>query len=385
MQNVTSTGDQWIGRAEALAREVLALHAEDVDRQGRWPGNSIAALAESGLLGLTVPASFGGAEEGPRTFAAVTLILAEQCASTAMIYLMHICATQTIVAAQAFSRREELLHAAAGGRQLSTVAFSEKGSRSHFWAPVSQALAEGGRQRLSAEKSFVTSAGHADGYIVSTRSAGAADPMTSTLYYIPRDAPGLSVSGPWNGLGLRGNASAPLRLENVELPAAHRLSPEGEGFAMMMNAVLPWFQLGSSAVSVGNARAATKATLHHLLAAKLEHLGQPLASLPNLRARLAQMQIAVDMQEAFLERVACRMESPGPSTLLALLESKAAAAEVALHVTDLAMRNCGGAAFSRHLTVERNFRDARAGAVMAPTTDVLYDLVARTLLDMPLF
>src|SRR5207302_5011832 len=113
--------------------------------------------------------------------------------------------------------------------------------------------------------------------------------------------------------------------------------------------MLPWFQIGSAAVSVGIARAATEATRQHLLASKLEHLGQPLASLMNLRARLAQMQIAVDTQQAFLEHVAERLENPGPDTLLAVLESKAAAAEAALYVTDLAMRTCGGAAFSRHL------------------------------------
>ena len=71
--------------------------------------------------------------------------------------------------------------------------------------------------------------------------------------------------------------------------------------------------------------------------------------------------------------------------LQALLEVKAAAGEAALQVTDLAMRTGGGASFGRRLTVERNFRDARACSVMAPTTDVLYDLIARLLLEMPLF
>jgi alkylation response protein AidB-like acyl-CoA dehydrogenase len=69
----------------------------------------------------------------------------------------------------------------------------------------------------------------------------------------------------------------------------------------------------------------------------------------------------------------------------AVLGSKAAAAETALQVTDLALRTCGGAGFSRHLTVERNFRDAQAGRAMAPTTDVLYDFIARALLGLPLF
>jgi alkylation response protein AidB-like acyl-CoA dehydrogenase len=105
----------------------------------------------------------------------------------------------------------------------------------------------------------------------------------------------------------------------------------------------------------------------------------------NLRARLAQMQIAVDTHQAFVEHVAGRMEQPGPDTLLAVLEVKAAAAEAALTVTDLAMRTCGGASFGRHLSVERHFRDARAGSVMAPTTDALYDFIAKALLGLPLF
>jgi alkylation response protein AidB-like acyl-CoA dehydrogenase len=121
------------------------------------------------------------------------------------------------------------------------------------------------------------------------------------------------------------------------------------------------------------------------LAARFEDTGQPLAALPNLRARLAQMRLAVDSQEAFLERVAGLMEHPGPATLLAVLESKAAATETALYVGDLAMRVCGGAAFGRRLGVERNFRDARAGSIMAPTTEVLYDFIGKILLGMPLF
>ena len=138
-------------------------------------------------------------------------------------------------------------------------------------------------------------------------------------------------------------------------------------------------------MSVGIApSAATEGIRRHLLAARLEHLGGALATLPNLRARLAQMQIAVDTQQAFLEHVAGRMVTAGPDTLLALLESKAAAAEAAVQVTDLAMRTGGGACFGRGLTVERNFRDARAAAVMAPTTDILYDFIGRALLGMPL-
>jgi alkylation response protein AidB-like acyl-CoA dehydrogenase len=375
----------WTERARQLAESVLARHADDVDRTARWPAESVAALQAAGLFGLTVPVALGGAGAGPLDFAGVAGVLGEHCASSAMIYLMHICGLQIIAAAASFPEREAVLRAAAAGHHLSTLAFSERGSRSHFWAPVSQAERSGGTYRLSAEKSFVTSAGHADSYVVSTRSADAADPAKLTLFYVPGSMTGLTRNGAWNGLGLRGNESAPMRLEDVSLSASNFLSGDGEGFAMMMEAAVPWFQLGSAAIAVGIARAATAGIRGHLGAAKLEHLGQPLSSLLNLRARLAQMQIAVDTHQAYVDRVATLMQYGDPALLQALLEVKAAAGEAALHVTDLAMRTGGGASFGRRLTVERNFRDARACSVMAPTTDVLYDLIARLLLEMPLF
>jgi alkylation response protein AidB-like acyl-CoA dehydrogenase len=375
----------WLAKAEGVAREVLARHAGEVDRCCRWPQESVAALGKAGLMGLTLPLDMGGAGQGAGTFAAVTSILAQHCASTAMIYLMHLCGAQVIAAAAGFPRRQEVLCAVAEGRHLCTLAFSEKGSRSHFWAPVSQAVVDGDGYRLSAQKSWVTSAGWADSYIVSTRAAGRTEPTASTLYCVPRGAPGLSCAGTWNGLGLRGNASAPMSLQNVCVSAAERVSLEGEGFNTMLGIVLPWFQIGSAAVALGLSQAAVEGTRRHLLGAKLEHQGKTLASLMNLRARLARMRILVDGQRAFLDHVARLMNDPGPDTLLAVLESKAAAGETALEVTDLAMRTCGGAAFSGHLDVERHFRDARAAAVMAPTTDVLYDFIGRTLLGLPLF
>ncbi len=176
-----------------------------------------------------------------------------------------------------------------------------------------------------------------------------------------------------------------MTLDNVRATPGQCLSPDGGGFNVMLGTVLPWFQVGSAAVALGIARAAVAGTRRHLTAARLEHLGQPLAALANLRARLARMQIIVDVQTAFLDHVADLMERAADNATLAVLESKAAAAEAAIEVTDLAMRACGGAAFSRHLAVERQFRDARAAAVMAPTTDVLHEFIGRALLGMPLF
>src|SRR6187399_1639954 len=158
--------------AAAIADRELAPRAAGVDRDAAFPKDSIAALGADGLLGLTVPASHGGLGQGHRTAAAVIDVLAQRCPSTAMIYLMHLCGVACYAAAS--DKTARLLEGAAAGRHLSTLAFSEKGSRSHFWAPVSRATRSGnGALRISAQKSFVTSAGHADGYVVSTLASAA--------------------------------------------------------------------------------------------------------------------------------------------------------------------------------------------------------------------
>src|SRR5207302_8979507 len=136
------------------------------------------------------------------------------------------CGTAHILAGDMFAKQSAVLRDIAAGKHLTTLAFSEKGSRSHFWAPVSQ-LKNG---TITAEKSWVTSAGHADSYVVSTRRAGGTEPTDSTLYYVPKGASGTSVAGPWTGLGLRGNASAPMTLKNVAVTTADQLSADGKGF-----------------------------------------------------------------------------------------------------------------------------------------------------------
>ncbi len=375
-----------LSKAGEIADRVLAPAASRNDREGRFSTEAVDALGKAGLLGLMVPAQYGGPALGPRTFAAVTARLAEADASVAMVYLMHVCAAATVAAARSGAAVAATLKDSAAGKVLSTLAFSESGSRSHFWAPVSRARRNGAGVSITAKKSWVTSAGHADCYVVSSLAPQAAGPMESTLYLVPARTRGLSVAGPWDGLGLRANASAPMVLEDCEVGPEFQLTEDGAGFQAMVNVVLPLFNLGTAAVALGLCRAAVAATAAHLKAARFEHLGQSLGeSLPTLRAQLAAMQIDTDGLAARVDDLVDHLERPCDATMLRILETKAAAGDVAIGVTSTAMRTCGGAAFSKHTNIERLFRDAHAGAVMAPTGDVLRELISRTLLGMPLF
>jgi alkylation response protein AidB-like acyl-CoA dehydrogenase len=239
---------------------------------------------------------------------------------------------------------------------------------------------------LNCDKSFVTSAGYADYYVVSSLAVDAKGPTDSTLYLVEKNAPGLECGTAWNGIGLRGNSSGPMSIRECHVTAEARLTDEGGGFQSMMQTVLPWFQIGSAAVSVGIAEAATAATVAHASSARFEHLNESLASsVPGIRAKLAQMRIAIDSARGYLDQTLSRIEKGAPDAMLFVLGVKAAAAEMALRVTDEAMRVCGGAAFSRNMPIERNFRDARAASIMAPTTDMLYDFMGKAIAGLPLF
>jgi alkylation response protein AidB-like acyl-CoA dehydrogenase len=386
MNRGTISHDVAVSTAREIADRVLAPAARQNDKEGRFSAEAVEALGKGGLLGLMLPTKFGGAGLAPRTFAGVTATVAEADASVAMVYLMHVCAAATIVAARSEAAVVETLKEIAAGQILATLAFSEAGSRSHFWAPVSRAARNGAGVRLTANKSWVTSAGYAHCYVVSSLAPDGKGPTESTLYLVPAQTPGLSVAGSWDGLGLRANASAPMMLEACAIPSGLQLTEDGAGFQAMMNVILPLFNLGTAAVALGLCRAAVAATARHLNNARFEHLGQSLGeSLPTLRAQIAEMQIDADGLAARIDDLIDHLEKPRDTTLLRVLATKAAGGDVAIKVTSTAMRVCGGAAFSKHTGVERLFRDAHAGAVMAPTGDVLREFIGRAVLGLPLF
>lgn len=359
--------------------------ATTVDRDGAFPAQQILALGEAGLLGLILPTDSGGLGGGPRDLVDAMLHVASACGSTAMVYLMHLSASAVTAAAPPADGGDQLLEDLASGAKLATLAFSEKGSRSHFWAPVSRATRTAPDSvTIGADKSWVTSATAADVYVTSCLASDAEGPTDSNLYVVDQADAGVKVLGRFDGVGLRGNDSAPVRLD-VEVSDGSRIGDEQGGFGLTMQVVLPWFSLGNSAVSLGLARAALDAAIVHASSARLEHLDSSLADLPTIRAYLAKAWADLAAHEALLKETAARVASPDDGTVLAVLATKAACNEAALRVTDTAMRVAGGAGYSKHLGIERFARDARAGFVMAPTSDALFDFAGRALCGMDLF
>jgi alkylation response protein AidB-like acyl-CoA dehydrogenase len=340
---------------------------------------SIRALAAAGLLGALSSADSGGLDLGLPGAARIVRRIAEECGSTAMVLTMHYCG----VAVLEVHGPKDVRVAAASGAHLSTLAFSESGTRSHFWAPVGTASLLDGKVQLSASKSWVTSAAHATAYVWSSRPL-AADGV-STIWLVPASSPGLTAVGPFEGLGLRGNDSSPVAAADVHVPPAAMLGGDGQGFEIMMNIVLPAFAVLNAAGSNGLMAGAIRRTVEHVTNTRHSDTGATLAELPTIRSYIARMRVKADLSDALLGDTIAAITAKRADAMLRVLECKAAAGESANEVLDLAMRVCGGAAFRKEVGVERFFRDARAAGVMAPTTDVLYDFLGKAVCGMPLF
>ncbi len=383
---MTRSKQDLLAENERLAKELLAPRADETDRARSFPRQNIRELGRSGLLGLLVPIEYGGAGAGIPEMAQVLERMGEACASTAMVTLMHYCGAAVVAARGSAALKQSLLPGVARGEHLTTLAFSEAGSGGHFYMPVSEVKRNGGGLYLTAHKTFVTSAGEADSYVISTRRAGASGPTELDLYLVQRETKGFEVGRPFEGLGLAANASAPMKLENVRVRDDQRLGSEGSGFQTMMEVVLPHFQVGVAAVSLGIATAAFQAASAHVVSRKYEHVGgAALAAIPRVQFLVAEMALELRSARAYLSETVRRVGAADPEAMLDVLGIKARAAEAALAIASRAMTLGGGAAYGRRGGLERMFRDAQAASVMAPSTDVLKEFLGKVCLGVPLF
>jgi alkylation response protein AidB-like acyl-CoA dehydrogenase len=364
---------------ERICSAVIAETAADTDRNAAFPARSIEALKSSGLLGALSSKEYGGLALGLPGAVQIVRRIAEECGSTATVLMMHYCAAAVLEA----HAPEDIKRQAASGESLSTLAFSEAGSRSHFWAPLGTAEAEGDAIVLNADKSWVTAASEASVYVWSSKPLSGEG--LSTIWLVPRSTPGIQVRGPFEGMGLRGNDSSPVFAKDAVIPRAAMLGADGQGFDIMMGVVLPVFQLLNGACSVGLMTGGLRRTIAHVSQTRHADTGASLAELPTIRNSIARSQVKTDMVAALLADALAAVATNRPDTMLRVLECKAAAAETANEVLDLAMRVCGGAAFRKDLGLDRFFRDARAAGIMAPTTDVLYDFIGKAVCGLPLF
>jgi isovaleryl-CoA dehydrogenase len=398
----TSQG-KWKRAAEAVARDVLRPNADRVDRSGAFPRDNIKALGDAGLLGLLVDKEYGGAGEGILTAVVVTEAIAKGCAATAMAYHMHQTTIPVMCAMAGPEQIEPIIAPIGRSEWLGAFAMSEPGSGNKIWHMDSFAEPNGDDFIIDSFKSFCTSSGFVDYYLVPVRSARGMGPNDMSLFFIKGDDPNIKCIGDWDGMGLRGNSSRPVHFDHCHVPGSHLLGTPGEGFGYMMSYALPIYLCGMAAVYIGVAQAAYEAAVAHVTKRIHSDTNRSLAHLETVQRLVAEMRIAIDTVRFMTIRIAQHADNamvlfnefkqaglldevlrdnPDDPFFIEVASLKPAACEMAIAVTNKALQVCGGAGYKRGHVVERCYRDGRAGSVMGPSDDTVKLVIGTQILGL---
>ena len=378
--------EEAIEAARNIAASVLASDAVAVDREARWPERGIRALQEAGLGGLLVPKSLGGVGQGLQALLRVCEELGTQCPSTALAFGMH-CVGSAVIASRATPEQEEaLLAPIAMGEHLTTLALSEIGTGAHFYFPQARIRGNGHDDYvINGQKSFVTNGGHADSYVVSTM----AEPDDSgtevfSCVVVPSEARGVTWGGEWNGMGMRGNSSRSMTLQQVAVPASNLLGSEGDQLWYVFNVIAPYFLMAMAGTYLGLARSAFEDATHHVKKRSYVHSGSSLSEAPVIQHRVGELFGLLERTRSFANSAAERADQGHPNALAAVLISKAEVADCAIRMVNECMTLVGGAGYENEGRMHQRLRDVRAAHIMSPTTDLLRVWTGRTILDQPL-
>ncbi len=226
----------------------------------------------------------------------------------------------------------------------------------------------------------VESLGRADVGLVGGTGYHASDGLD--CYVVRKDAPGVRFEGRWEGLGMRGNSSIAVELENVVLDDDTRIGASGAGADLVFGVVAPTFLVGLAAVNVGIAQAALSRAVEHAKSRRNPD-GSALVEVATVQHALADMDIDVRAARTLLQEAARLGDSGDEGALVPLMEAEILCTDVAARVTQAALEVCGGQGYTPALPVERHLRDARAGAVMAPTNGVLRTWTGKAIAGLP--
>ncbi|MDE1950120.1 MAG: acyl-CoA/acyl-ACP dehydrogenase [Burkholderiales bacterium] len=380
-----------IETAAALGREKFAPRAARYDREASFPFENYADLRESGLLKICVPRAYGGHGADFATYVMVAAEIGRHCGSTALSYNMHVCSCMWsgFIAdaldmtpeqrADHETNRALLYKNIVEGGKVYSQPFSEGGAAAAGKAPWGTLAhpVEGG-YRVSGRKIFASLAGAADYYgVLCTLDKPGATQRDSMYLAVPADAPGVSVSGDWDPLGMRGTVSRTLVFEDVFVPGTARLMPEGLYFQAALR--FPHMFATLSPTYMGIAQAAYDFTVAYLRA---EVPGMPPVKrrmYPTKQIGVAQMRVMLEQTRAlFLQNARDAAVDPDKDTRMRLYAAHYTIMENAQAMTALAIRTCGGQSLLKSLPIERLYRDSRCGSLMLPwTAELCLDRLGR--------
>ena len=392
------TGQQrsLLDRVARLGREKFAPRAARYDRDATFPFENYDDLAHEGLLGICIPEAHGGIGADFATYALVSAEMGRHCGATALTFNMHVCSTlwsgaladdldmTPVERAQHEANRRIHFKRILDGA-IYAQPFSEGSAAAAGKAPFGTiARKVDGGWRISGRKIFASLAGAANYYGVLCTEDKSDATMRDTLYIaVPAHAPGFSIVGDWDPLGMRGTVSRTLVMDDVFVADDEQLMPRGVYFQAASRWPHMFFTLAPT--YMGIAQAAYDFTIAYL---RGEVPGAPPVKrrmYPTKQAAVAEMRIRLEQTRAlFLRAIADARVDPGKEARLRVYAAQYTVMENANELCRLAIRTCGGQAMLRSLPLERLYRDSRCGALMLPwTAELCIDRLGREALYEP--
>lgn len=375
-----------IEKAKEISRDIVNKESDIADKNGSWVEKSMAALKDSGLTALTVPEECGGHGHGLYALARVCEELGQGYSSAGLCFGMHCVGTAVIAAKATDWQKKTYLEPIAKGQHLTTLSLSEQGTGAHFYFPQTSLIPLSDTNYLiNGAKTFVTNGGHVDSYVLSTVGASdSAAPDQFSCIVLDKQTEGMQWGKDWKGLGMRGNSSRSLKLENVTISSKHVLGEKGDQLWYVFNIVAPYFLTAMSGTYLGIAERALSEAKKTLSKRMYSHNGTALAQVSLLQHRLGTLWARVERTRQLIYNAALLGDKGDESAILSILAAKAEVAACAVDTVNEAMTLSGGIGYENNGILGMLMRDARAAHVMAPTTDILYTWIGRVLLDQPL-
>jgi butyryl-CoA dehydrogenase len=366
---------------QAMAREFaegeIAPIADDIDRESRFPHETVKRMAELGLMGIAVPERWGGSGSDTVAYAVALEAIARVCASHAVVMSVNnslYC--DPVLKYGTDAQRGRFLTPFAAGREIGCFALTEPQAGSDASNQHTLAARDGDHYVLNGRKAFVTNGREASVALVFCQTDRGKRHHGISAFLVEKGTPGFVVAKTEDKLGLRASDTAELVFEDCRVPAAHRLGDEGMGFSIALG-TLDGGRIGIAAQAVGIAAGAFDKARRY--ARERTSFGKPIGEHQMVAWMLADMATAIDAARLLTLKAAVLKDRGEPFGVASAM-AKLFAAETAMRVTTDAVQVHGGYGYIKEYQVERYFRDAKITQIYEGTSQIQKLVIARAVL-----
>jgi len=351
--------------------------AEGIDEEERFPKESVAKMAEIGMLGIPFPEEYGGEEGDYLSYVIAVEELSKVCASTGVTLSAH----TSLGAAPIYDwgtaeQKQKYLTPLASGETLGAFGLTEPNAGTDASRQKTTAVKEGDHYILNGTKNFITNAGEAGIYVVMAMTDREKGNHGISAFIVEEAFKGFSIGKHEKKMGIRGSATAELVFENCIVPAENLLGEEGQGFKVAMH-TLDGGRIGIAAQALGIAEGALNEAIAYV---KLrEQFGKTLASFQNTQFVIADLSNQIEAAKLLVYRAAWCKDNNLPYAVESA-HAKLFAAEAAMKVTTQCVQLLGGYGYTREYPVERMMRDAKITQIYEGTSEVQRMVISRAAL-----